>query len=484
MQKKNTFFNFLSLNETQTVRTRFAPSPTGFMHVGNLRTAIFNYLAAVSAKGEFFLRIEDTDFERNKNEYLEDIYEKLKWIGIQWNDHVVFQSKNFEFYNSIIDKLKSGNYLYFCQCDPTRRETDQNSQVYTIEKRNCDCYEKKLASGVLRFRVNHQKKVTFYDYIRGECTIEGENLEDFALVRANSIPMYNLCVVCDDINSQITHVIRGAEHLDNTHKQVLIYEALGFQPPKFCHLPLILDENKKKLSKRNQDISIESYKKSGILPEALLSYLVRIGWSYKDDEIFTAETLKSIFANGKIQSAPGVFDYKKLLFQNGYFIKNKTWNEMKEILKNYMSQYIENPALNLESNCLVNLYDLLKTRVKTLNELYFSLLKYMNIENNYHLILDEFDTNLTNNEKINKYISVIKTFVYNEEKLIETSTVPMIQEKFNDYIHQNQYDIRELQEIYKVFRILVTGHVNTANIFEIIKILGIDTVKSKISLYN
>jgi len=343
------------------VRTRFAPSPTGWLHLGNARTAIFNYLFARHNKGDLVLRIEDTDRERSKKEYEEAIIEDLKWLGIEWDEgpdkggpHAPYrQSERTEIYKKYVDELLKKGYAYRCFCTPEELEAERekarkegrpyrySGKCRNLTPEQVEEYVKQGKPFVIRFRVPDGREIVFNDLVKGEVRINANDFGDFVIVRSDGSPVYNFVVVVDDALMGITHVIRGEDHLSNTPKQILIYEALGFPVPKFAHLPIILGEDRSKLSKRHGAVSVRQYRFDGYLPEALLNFLSLLGWYPKDGkEILSKEELIERFDITDIHNAPAVFNKEKLYWMNGVYIREVLdLDDLTDRVINYLKTY-------------------------------------------------------------------------------------------------------------------------------------------------
>ncbi len=316
------------------VRTRFAPSPTGYLHLGNARTAIFSYLFARHHGGEFILRIEDTDRERSRREYEEMLLKDLEWLGLEW-DSFYRQSERFGIYREYAERLLESGHAYPCFCTPEELERERESAQrkgvayrYSGRCRDLTEEERERLKGegrayALRFRVPDGRTVVFEDLVKGHISINVDDFGDFVIVRSDGSPTYNFVVVVDDALMGVTHVVRGEDHIPNTPKQILIYEALGFRVPEFAHLPVILGEDRSKLSKRHGAVSVMVYREEGFLPEALFNYLCLLGWSPPgtDREIFTKEELVKLFELKDVNSAPAVFNREKLRWMNGVYIR-------------------------------------------------------------------------------------------------------------------------------------------------------------------
>ncbi len=320
-----------------TVRLRFAPSPTGFLHVGGARTALFNYFYAKHHGGKFILRIEDTDTERNKPEFEEEILRSMKWLGLNWDEGPFYQTKRFDVYRSYVQKLLDGGKAYRCFC--TAAEIDvMRAEATAAGKKpqyNRKCRERKDEGAgpfVIRFKTPLSGEVIIQDGIKGEVRFANQECDDFVILRSNNTPIYNLTVVVDDIDMKITDVIRAEEHLNNTPKQFLLMEALGFTPPRYAHVPLVLAPDKTKLSKRHGAVAVSQFCEEGYLPEAMVSYLSRLGWSHGDQETFTFDELIKFFDLANCGTSGSVFDRAKLDWVNAHFIKQKSPQEIGKLV--------------------------------------------------------------------------------------------------------------------------------------------------------
>ncbi len=310
-----------------SIRLRFAPSPTGYLHVGGARTALFNYFLAKAQGGKFILRIEDTDTERNKAEWVDVILDSLKWLGLEWDEGPFFQSQRFDLYRSYVTKLLESKQAYKCYCTPQEVDAMRAEAQKKGEKPmyNRKCRERTEAPEgapfVVRFKTPLDGEVVIQDGIKGEVRFANKEMDDFVILRTNNAPIYNLTVVVDDIDMKITHVVRAEEHLNNTPKQFLLMKALGWTPPQYAHVPLVLAPDKTKLSKRHGAVAVSQYRDEGYLQEAMLSYLARLGWAHGDQELFTAEELGKLFDLKGCGASGSVFDRTKLDWVNSQFIK-------------------------------------------------------------------------------------------------------------------------------------------------------------------
>lgn len=307
------------------VKTRFAPSPTGYLHIGGARTALFAWLYARSNQGECVLRIEDTDKERSKEEYTKEIIKSFKWLGINFDDEVIYQSNNFDRYNEVINTLLKNGSAYVCNCSKERLSELRTAQESRGQNPKYDgkCRELNLERSdetVVRFKFPQEGTTKFTDIVKGNIEVKNNELDDFIIERADGAATYNLCVVVDDIDSNITHVIRGDDHVNNTFKQVNIFNALNKEVPVYGHVPMILGEDGKRLSKRHGALGVGEYAEMGILPDALKNYLLRLGWSKGDMEIFNQQEMEEVFKEGDFNQSPATFSMDKLLWFNKHYL--------------------------------------------------------------------------------------------------------------------------------------------------------------------
>lgn len=310
-----------------TVRTRFAPSPTGSIHLGNIRTALYSWLYARHCGGEFVLRIEDTDQERSTDSAVQLILDSLEWLGLDYDEGPYYQSKRLPRYREIAEQLLAAGLAYRCYCTKERIDTLREQQYANKLKPRYDgcCRDKNLfvegQPHVIRFKTPQTGSVVFADQVCGKISIENSELDDLVLIKTDGFPTYNFGVVVDDWDMRITHVVRGADHINNTPRQINIFKALGAEPPVFAHLPLILGSDGKLLSKRTGAQSVMQYKADGYLPQAMLNYLSRLGWSHGDQEIFSRDELIKFFDISDINRAAAAFNAEKLLWLNRHYIK-------------------------------------------------------------------------------------------------------------------------------------------------------------------
>ncbi|NJB68981.1 glutamyl-tRNA synthetase [Desulfobaculum xiamenense] len=321
--------------------TRFPPSPTGFLHIGGARTALFNWLLARSNNGHFVLRIEDTDTARSTPEMTQAILDGMTWLGLDWDEGPYLQSERTERYNLAIEKLLATGHAYYCECTPDEVEAMREKARQEGRKPKYDghCRDRQLGPGegrVVRFKAP-TGVCAWKDMVKGDISMEFEEMvDDFIIRRADGSPMYNLAVVVDDAEMGMTHILRGEDHLSNTPKQIALYKALGYEVPEFGHMPMIFGPDRKKLSKRHGAMSVMEYEKMGFLPEAMLNYLVRLGWGHGDQEIFTLQELIEVFDTRGLNSSPAMFDLKKLEHVNAHYIKEGDVERLATLLARYL----------------------------------------------------------------------------------------------------------------------------------------------------
>ena len=339
------------------VKTRFAPSPTGFLHVGGARTALYSWLFARHNQGEFVLRIEDTDLERSTQEAIDAIIEGMNWLGLNWEEGPYYQTKRFDRYNAVIDEMLADGRAYKCYCSRERLDALREGQMAAGEKprydgRCRDSHEHHADDEpcVIRFRNPQDGVVAFDDHVRGHIEFANSELDDLIIRRTDGAPTYNFCVVIDDWDMEITHVVRGEDHVNNTPRQINIYKALGAPVPEFAHVSMILGDDGTKLSKRHGAVSVMQYRDDGYLPEALLNYLVRLGWSHGDQEIFTMAEMISLFSLDAISKSASAFNTDKLKWLNNHYIRTQDPAYVASHLEWHMADqkidYANGPALS------------------------------------------------------------------------------------------------------------------------------------------
>ena len=359
------------------IRTRFAPSPTGFLHIGGVRTALFSWAFARKHQGKFVLRIEDTDLERSTAESLKAILDGMHWVGLDYDEGPFYQTKRFDRYAEVLQQLITAGHAYYDytskeELEAMRQEAEAKGEHFWYDRRWRPDQGKSLPSvpdgiqPVVRFKMPLQGETTWNDLVKGKISIANQDLDDLIIARADGTPTYNFCVVVDDYDMGITHVIRGDDHVNNTPKQINILLAMGAAVPEYAHLPMILNEKGAKMSKRRDAVSVVEYDQQGILPEALLNYLARLGWGHGDDEFFTMTQFIEWFDLKDVSPSASRFDHEKLLWLNAQHIKASDNNRLATLILPRLQQYgvskVEQPALN-------EVIALVKDRAQDLNQL-------------------------------------------------------------------------------------------------------------------
>lgn len=332
-----------------SIKTRFAPSPTGYLHVGGARTALFSWLHARKHGGTFLLRVEDTDLERSTQESVNAILEGMSWLGLEYDEGPFYQTHRFDRYNEVIDDMLAKGQAYRCNCSKERLEVLREGQMQRKEKPRYDghCCGQAIdpaESHVIRFRNPQDGVVAFDDMVRGRLSFANTELDDLIIRRSDGAPTYNLTVVVDDWDMGITDVIRGDDHINNTPRQINLLRAMGATPPRYAHVPMILGDDGARLSKRHGAVGVMQYRDDGILPEALLNYLVRLGWSHEDREIFSLDEMIELFDITQVNKAASAFNTDKLLWLNQHYIKTETPERIARLLSRHMGELGIDPA--------------------------------------------------------------------------------------------------------------------------------------------
>jgi len=400
---------------------RFAPSPTGPLHIGGVRTALFNWLLAKKNDGKYYLRIEDTDKERSKDKFIHQIINSLSWLGIEHNGEEYVQSKNIEKHKAIADELTKKDFAYRCYCSAEDLEEQKalakKKSLPFVYNRKCrDLKEKKDEPAVLRFKSKISGSTLIKDLVQGDKNISNSTIEDFVILRKDNTPTYQLSATVDDHEMKVTHVIRGDDHMINSFKQKQIYEAMGWEIPNFAHIPLIHSDKGKKLSKRDNASTLEDYKKIGIMPDALRNYLLRLGWSHKDKEIFTKQESIDLFDLKGVGKSPSKLDMSRILSMNETYIKTIDEKDLFQFLKEYASKY-KKPFDVSKDAVLIKCMVFLKNKAKTLEDI-FNNAQY--ITNDVIKISDEDQELLDDQSKL-----IIKDFILNFEKLPSLNKVTL-----------------------------------------------------------
>ncbi len=450
------------------VKTRFAPSPTGYLHIGGARTALFNWLFAMKNNGKFYLRIEDTDTLRSTEKAINAIFNGLEWLDIKWEKEITFQSKNSSRYQEIVNLLLEKNKAYYCYSSPQEldkiRENSRKKGVkqthnrFWRDKKPGD--KEKNINPVVRFKAPLNGITIIDDLVQGEVKVKNEQLDDMILLRSDGTPTYMLSVVVDDYDMGITHVIRGDDHLNNAFRQINLFKSLDWKIPNYAHIPLIHNSDGKKLSKRLNSVGIEEYKEMGILSEAMKNYFLHLGLSYGDEEIISENNAIKLFSINKIRKSPSRFDIKKLKNINSFYIKNLSQNEIINKVKNLYYKNFHKDVVDNNLKKLNPLFDDLISRSSTLNEIYFDS-KFLFIKNIDPS--DEAQKIINNSDKL-----IFKKLVLELDKL-ELWIYEDIENLIKDFADRNEL---KLKEIAMPLRACITGNKNSPNIFKIIFILG------------
>ena len=462
------------MNNIQRVITRFAPSPTGNLHIGGARTALFNWLFSKNQKGKFLLRIEDTDVQRSKDEYYEQIISTLKWLEINWDEEPYIQSKNIESHINIANTLLKNGYAYKCYC--TEKELEEEKKIY-LEKKIPYTYSKKCRnileennnkSFVVRFKSKVEGKTILKDLVQGNIEINNSTIEDFVILRKDNKPTYNLSAAVDDYQMQISHVIRGDDHKINAFKQIQIFESMNWKIPEYAHIPLIHSMEGKKLSKRDDASTVEDYKKIGILPEALRNYLLRLGWSYKDKEIFSAQESIELFSLKNIGKSPSKLDFERIKSINEYYIKSTKDEILLEKLIHYSELYKEKIPKQFHETIKINL-SFLKNKSKSLEDIY----------NNSKYIFS-YELNESELQKIDKSKLTIIKNIHSLIKKNKDISKDYLKSIFDKIIETEKINFKDLGQ---PLRIILTGSEYGPAIYDIANSLGLDEFLKRLELF-
>lgn len=447
--------------------TRFPPSPTGYLHVGGARTAIFNWLYARHTKGKFILRIEDTDAERSTRASVDAIFDALHWLGIDWDDGPYFQTQRFDIYREYIQKLIDSGHAYYCTCTPEQIDAMRQKARVTGAKPRYDgtCREKgldKSDQAVVRFKAPLTGTTVVDDVIKGDIVFENNELDDFVICRSDGTPTYNFVVVVDDITMNINTIIRGDDHVMNTPKQILLYKALGSPLPTFGHVPMVLGNDRARLSKRHGAMSVTAYRDMGFLPEALMNYLVRLGWSHGDQEFFTRDELIEVFDLENIGRSAGIFDLDKLLAVNAEHIMAASPQDLVDPLKPFM----EKAGIEIEAgDYVLEVIETLQPRSKTLVDMAEAALFYYQSDIKYDEKAAKKVLKAAALEPLNMVTAKLES--------LENYTQSDLENVFKAIMDESGL---KLGKIAQPVRVALTGRTASPGIFEIIAILGKERV--------
>ena len=457
------------------VATRFAPSPTGPLHIGGVRTALFNWLFSKNQKGTFHLRIEDTDKERSKDEFKNQIIKSLKWIGIEHDGNEYIQSTKIKDHINIANELLKNNHAYKCYCsneeiEEQKKRAKQKKLPY-IYNRKCRNLNKNNAPNnikpVIRFKSKIEGTSILKDLVQGDVEIENITIEDFVILRNDGTPTYNLSASVDDHQMNMTHIIRGDDHKINTFKQIQIYLAMKWNLPSFAHIPLIHTFEGKKLSKRDNASTLDDYSKVGIMPDALRNYLLRLGWSFKDKEIFTLEESIKHFNLEGIGKSPSKLDMSRILSMNEHYIKNVNESELYIHLSEYCELYKEKINSNKEEKIKPSL-TFLKNKAKTLEDIY---------NNSKYIIFDVVDFNQEDlkliDDEAKKIISEFSSKIMKIDRFRKETLEPIV----NELIKSHETNFKGVGQ---PLRIALTGSKFGPGIYDIIISLGKEEVQKRL----
>lgn len=451
------------------ITTRFAPSPTGFLHIGGLRTALYNYLFARKNGGKFLLRIEDTDLKRNSQEAVIAIREAFNWCGLDYDGDVEYQSKRFDIYKKYINQLLENGKAY--KCYTTQEELAQMRAEAEAKKlrpkydgryRDFTGTPPQGIEPVIRIKAPLEGVIEFKDGVKGDVKFNcSDILDDFIIARSDGSPTYNFCVVIDDALMGVTHIIRGDDHLSNTPKQIILYKALGFKIPEFFHVAMINGSDGAKLSKRHGATDVMEYKDMGYLPEALLNFLVRLGWSHGDDEIFNLHQMIELFDPYNLSKSASTYNQSKLEWLNSHYIKSLPFERLADDMLYFGLDFRAIDKGHM-------LLDLLRERSKTLLELKNSALAIINRPTTYDQNAIKKFINDSNKILLDEFAKSLE-FKEMDAKAIEEMTNEFLAKKY-----------RKLKDLAQPIRIAITGSAVSPSIFEVIEIIGIDELKSRI----
>jgi glutamyl-tRNA synthetase len=452
------------------VRVRFAPSPTGFLHIGGVRTALFNWLFARQQQGAFILRIEDTDQSRSTDESIHAIIEGMKWVGLDWDEGPYRQTERMDLYRGHAFKLLDMGHAYWCVCKAEELEARRKaaeakglSPRYDGRCRNLGI-TKPTEDAALRFKAPQEGQIVVDDLIKGTIVFDNAVLDDLIILRSNGYPTYNFSVVVDDALMQITHVVRGDDHLTNTPRQVPIFQALGFPVPRFGHLPMILGADKTRLSKRHGATSIMAYKDMGYLPEAMVNYLVRLGWSHGDQEIFTRQELVEKFSWGHVQKSAAVFNPDKLLWMNAEYIKDSPPHHVAQALVPLLEEAgLKKEVKTVSDEWVAQLVVLVKERAKTLVDMVDWVKPYFG------------ESAVFEEEAVKKFLTPAIAPVLS--KLIQrfeacpTFSKSEWEHNFKQLVEEEGMKMGQLAQ---PVRVALTGRTASPGLFEVMEVLGRD----------
>ncbi len=447
------------------VRTRFAPSPTGLLHIGGARTALFAWLYAKTNSGSCLLRIEDTDKERSKQEFTDEIINSFNWMGVNFDEDVVYQSKNHDRHLSVAKELLKSGKAYACNCskerlDRLRKEQQEQGLNPKYDGKCRDLSLNESDNTVIRFKNPEDGSVIFQDLIKGEIEFRNKEMDDFIIVRSDGAPTYNLCVVVDDLDMQISHVIRGDDHINNTPKQINVFKALKVESPTYGHVPMILGEDGKRMSKRHGAVGVSEYRDMGILPQAFMNYLARLGWSLGDQEIFTSDELVNNFSSGNLNTAPASFSLDKLTWYNKEYLNAMEFNDLVGLIP---SEHIKNDQYSK------NVIELIKDRCNSLNDFSTESQYFYNKPE----VFREEDKNKAIKENTLNLLSSLSERLSNLSEWKSDS----IQEEIKAFVEEQEIGFAKIGI---PLRLSLTGSLNSPSIDKVCELIGKEEVIERI----
>ncbi|MBN1898306.1 MAG: glutamate--tRNA ligase [Spirochaetes bacterium] len=465
------------------IRTRFAPSPTGHLHIGGVRTALYNWLLSRKNKGKFILRIEDTDLERSTEESVRAILDGMKWLGLLWDEGPEIggpfgpykQSERLMIYQSFIDQLLKENKAYKCYCSQDeinkKKVKAKKAKIPYQYDRTCrhltppELEKRKKDSFTIRLKMDWDEEIIFNDLVRGEVKFHTSQFDDFIIVKSDGYPVYNFAVVIDDVTMKIDHVIRGDDHISNTPRQILIYKALGLSLPEFAHLPMILGEDKSRLSKRHGATSVQQFREMGYLPDALINYLARLGWSYDDSqEIFSREELVHKFSLEKVSKNSAVFNFDKLNWLNNYYIQHLPLQEKVRLCLPFLikSKLLTEKQADQNQDVLEKIIDLLGPRIILLSDIIH--LGDFFFKNRVEFTKEALDRIILKFNCSSLYAQILQSLPsiisWTKEEIIKT---------FEEL--SNRMDIKK-KDFFQTIRVALTGSLTSPDLIGIMLILG------------
>tara|TARA_Y100000588_G_scaffold394757_1_gene517096 strand:+ start:35 stop:1417 length:1383 start_codon:yes stop_codon:yes gene_type:complete len=448
--------------------SRFAPSPTGYLHIGGLRTAIFAWLFAKANKGKVLLRFEDTDQERSKEEFTKSIMESFSWMDIDFDEKPYLQSKAKERHIEVAENLLRDGNAYYCSCtnerlDDLRKEQMKKGLKPKYDRKCRDLNLKPDANYVIRFKNPIEGEVSFKDLVRGQISFSNDELDDLVLVRNNGLPTYNLCVVVDDVDMGVTHIIRGEDHINNTPRQLNILTALKESLPQYGHVPMILGEDKKRMSKRHGAVNVIEFKEQGILPEALLNYLVRLGWSLGDRELFSKADLIDNFQKGRINNSPAIFSMEKLLWFNKEYLSSLDFSDLEEKVSKFAKSFSQ------KSEYSRRVLHLIRTRCST-------LIDFQRESHYFFNDVSHFEENLVKEVFTEESKEILSKLLKSLEPLDSWKS-----EEIQKIINLLKEDLGVgMPQIGKPLRLAIAGTLSSPSIDETVEVLGKEKVISRL----